>query len=102
MVKQSSLVKERKKIKIIVEIKFAHPQYVVTRSSKINISYQYVGKGVLAGVAQWIEYRLVNQRVTGSIASQGMCLGCGPVPSWGRVTGNDTLMFLSLSFSLPS
>ena len=32
----------------------------------------------LAAVAQWIEHRLENQRVTGSIPSQGTCLGCGP------------------------
>ena len=34
----------------------------------------------LAGVAQWIECRPVNQRVAGSIPSQGTCLGCGPGP----------------------
>ena len=31
-------------------------------------------------VAQWIECQPVNQRVTGSIPSQGTCLGCGPGP----------------------
>ena len=30
------------------------------------------------GVAQWIECWPVHQRVTGSIPSQGTCLGCGP------------------------
>ena len=34
--------------------------------------------GALAGVAQWIEHRPANQRVTISIPSQGTCLGCGP------------------------
>ena len=34
----------------------------------------------LAGVAQWIEHSPANQRVAGSIPSQGMCLGCGPGP----------------------
>ena len=34
----------------------------------------------LAGVAQWIEYQPANQRATGSIPSQGTCLGCGPGP----------------------
>ena len=33
-----------------------------------------------AGVAQWTEHQLANQRVTGSIPSQGTCLGCGPGP----------------------
>ena len=32
----------------------------------------------LAEVAQWIEYWPANQRVAGSIPSQGACLGCGP------------------------
>ena len=34
----------------------------------------------LAGVAQWIEHWPANQGVTGSIPSQGRCLGCGPGP----------------------
>ena len=50
----------------------------------------------LAGVAQWIERRPANQRVAGSIPSQGTCLGCGPAPQWGYVRDNHTLMFLSL------
>ena len=34
----------------------------------------------LAGVAQWTECWPENQRVLGSIPSQGACLGCGPGP----------------------
>ena len=37
----------------------------------------------LAGIAQWIECRTVNQRVASSIPSQGTCLGCGPGPQLG-------------------
>ena len=37
----------------------------------------------LAGVAQWIECWLVNQRVSGLIPSQDTCLGCGPGPQLG-------------------
>ena len=37
----------------------------------------------LAGVAQWIGRGPVNQRVAGSIPSQGTCLGCGPGPQKG-------------------
>ena len=40
----------------------------------------------LAGVAQWIERRPANQRVAGSIPSQGTCLGCGPGPQLGAVS----------------
>ena len=29
----------------------------------------------LAGVAWWLEHQLANQRVSGSIPSQGTCLG---------------------------
>ena len=32
----------------------------------------------LAGVIHWIEHRPMDQRVAGSIPSQGTCLGCGP------------------------
>ena len=54
-------------------------------------------------VAQWIEHQPANQRVTSSIPSQGTRLGCGPGPLWGawHTRGNHTLMFLSLSLSLP-
>ena len=37
----------------------------------------------LAHVALWIEHRLVNQKATSSIPSQGTCLGCGSGPRWG-------------------
>ena len=37
----------------------------------------------LAGVAQWIECWPTKQTVTGSIPSQGTCLGCGPGPQLG-------------------
>ena len=37
----------------------------------------------LAGIAQWIERRPANQKVSGSIPSQGTCLGCRPGPWWG-------------------
>ena len=39
----------------------------------------------LASVTQWIEHGPVNQRVTGSIPSQGTCLSCAPGPQWGGV-----------------
>ena len=37
----------------------------------------------LPGVAQWIERRPANQSITGSIPSQGTCLGCRPGPQQG-------------------
>ena len=38
------------------------------------------GDYALAGVAQWIECRPVNQGVAGLIPSEDICLGCGPGP----------------------
>ena len=63
-----------------------------------NLGQEESASFALAGVTQWIECRPVNQRVSGSIPSQGTCLGCG-------LRGNP-LMFLShidvsLPFSLP-
>ena len=55
----------------------------------------------LAGIALWIEHGPEKQRVTGVIPSQGTCLGVGQVPSRGRARSNHTLMFLTLSLSLP-
>ena len=37
-------------------------------------------KTAMAGVAQWIECWPTNQRVAGSVPSQGTCLGCGRGP----------------------
>ena len=54
----------------------------------------------LAGVAQWIEHWPVNRKVTGSIPSQGTGLLAGG-PSERQPCMSLTLMFLSLSFSLP-
>ena len=55
----------------------------------------------LAGVAQWIERRPVNQRVAGAIPSQGTCLGCGPGPQWGVCERQPHIdVFLPLFYSL--
>ena len=58
----------------------------------------------LAGVAQWTECGPVNQKVAGSVPSQGTCLGRRPgqVPNWGHMRGNHILIFLSLSISFSS
>ena len=58
-------------------------------------------KGSLAGVAQWIECRPANQRVSGLIPSQGTCLGCGPGPQWGMFK-RQHIDFLSVSFFFTS
>ena len=43
-------------------------------------AYLKINTWDLVGLAQWIDYWPANQRVTGSIPSQGTCLGCGPGP----------------------
>ena len=50
----------------------------------------------LAGVAQWIEHRPVNQGVTGSIPGSGASLGFGMGPQWGTCKGQ-----LHIDVSLP-
>ena len=55
----------------------------------------------LAGVAQWIELGPVNQRVAGSIPSQGMCLGCGPGPQLGACEGQPHIDVSLPLFLLP-
>ena len=54
----------------------------------------------LAGVAQWIECRAVNQRVAGLIPSQGTHLGCRP-GSQCRARERQPHIDVSLSLFLP-
>ena len=60
----------------------------------------------LAGWLSWLEHRPVQQRVVGSISSQGTCLGsrCDPRPGCVQEVTNKcfslTWMFLSLSLPL--
>ena len=54
----------------------------------------------LAGMAQWIERWPVNQRVTGSIPSQGPRLGCGPGP-WLGICERQPHTDVSLPLCLP-
>ena len=62
----------------------------------------------LAGVTQWVGCWPAKQKVTASNTGQGACLGCGFGPWSGHIREvtkgcfSHTLMFLSLSFSLPS
>ena len=54
----------------------------------------------LAGVAQWIECQLLNQRVTGLIPSQGTCLGCRLGPQLEACEGQPHIN-VSLPLLLP-
>ena len=74
-----------------------------------SLQISRTNQGALTGVVQWAERRPTNQKVTGSIASQGTRLGFRPSSHMGayeRQLINEcfslSLMFLSLSFSLPS
>ena len=75
-----------------------HPFTITSHQPKWPASLKLFA--ALAGIAQWIEHRPSNQRVTSLIPRQGSCLDCGPGPSRGHVRRNHTLMFLS-SPSLP-
>ena len=51
----------------------------IVLNPQINLHLKTIDSA-LAGVAQWIEHRAANQRVTGLIPRQGTCLGCRPGP----------------------
>ena len=48
--------------------------------SRHSMTFETTKSKPSSGVAKWIEGQPVNQRVAGSIPSQGTCLGCGPGP----------------------
>ena len=54
-----------------------------------------------SALAHWIECGPMNQRVTGSIPSQGTCLGHGPGPQQGACQRQPQVN-VSLPFSFPS
>ena len=63
----------------------------------------------LAGVDQWVEQQPENQKVTGSgsVPSQGTCLGCGPGPQLRGMEGATNRCFspsisASIALSLKS
>ena len=55
----------------------------------------------LAGMAQWIELGLWTKGSLVQFPFKAHAWVVGQVPNRGHVRGNHTLMFLSLSFSLP-
>ena len=61
--------------------KYCHEHFPIlfNVAQKYNfvVSVLKVHQMALAGVAQWTEHWPANQRVAGSIPSQGTCLGCG-------------------------
>ena len=56
----------------------------------------------LAGVAQWIELGLQTKELPVQSPVRAHARVAGQVPSGSHVRSNHTLIFLSLSFSLPS
>ena len=55
----------------------------------------------LAGVLQWVEHRLGTKGLPVQFPVRAHAWVVGQVPSGHHLRGNHTLMFLSLSFSLP-
>ena len=79
--------------------KYYHNKILMLKCRSLNIK---IKRKSLAGVAQWIECWLANQRVTGLIPSKSTCLGCRPGPLWGHTKGNHTLILSpSLFASFP-
>ena len=58
-------------------IQKAH-QGSVRKMRKNTKQWQIISLNAMSGIARWIKHRPENQRVAGSIPSQGRCLGCGP------------------------
>ena len=69
-------------------------RHMETRSKKDEID--------LPGIAHWLSGWPANQRVVGSIPSQGTCLDCGPGPQEGVCKRQPHIDVSLLSFSLPS
>ena len=59
-----------------------------------------MGYPVLDGVAQWIEHQPENLKISGSIPSQGTCLGGRPGPQLGRARGNQSMFLSHIDVSL--
>ena len=59
-------------------------------------------RAALAAAAQWIEHWPVSQRSPVQFPLRAHAWVAGQVPTQGHMRGTLTLMFLSLSFSLPS
>ena len=57
------------------------------------------GDPALVDVAQWIELWPTSQKVTGSILSQGTCLGSGPGPQLRACERQLTVSLTHLCFS---
>ena len=68
-------------------------------SSQNNFTHK-PAHAALAGMAQWTEFPPVNQKVAGSIPSQGTCLSCGPGPQLGACKRQPICVSLPL-FLLP-
>ena len=87
------IFKKKKKSQVHINLAISNLTYGIFYFFDFTLffPFPYIKKlsSALVGVAQWIEHGGMNQRVTGSIPSKGTCL-------------DHTLMFLSLSFSVPS
>ena len=81
--------------------------YYFPRTAETNLPHTHWLKTLLLGldgVAQWIECQSVNQKITGSVPSQGTCLGCGSGTRMRTREGqpiNASLLHQCSSLSLP-
>ena len=89
----------------ITEIMQLEIERRMKRKRKIQKFHCCVGswqlKWILAGVAQWLSTGLWNTWSLGQFSVRAHAWVADQVSSRGRVRGSHTVMFLSLSFSLP-
>ena len=84
-------------MELIVQPVFVHKLGSWHQSLGIDSQLLRIWHIALAGVAQWIEYGLQMKESLVRFPVGAHARVAGQVPSAGHVTGNHTLMFLSLS-----
>ena len=92
----------RRKYKLSIAL---HLGFGISPSCHFSVCEHFYKNVIIGPWPVWLSGlstgRPVNQRITGSIPVRAHAWVVGQVPNWRHVTGHHSLMFLSLSFSLP-
>ena len=83
-------------------LSYSRTSRICTPMMNLKMLFKKSLYSVLADVAQWIEPRLQTKGSLVWFPVRAHAWVVVQVPSGGHMWGNHTLMFLSLSFSLPS
>ena len=76
--------------------------FLETKKHDIKSTHLKIVDSALAGVAQLIEFGLQTTGLPVRFPVRARVWVAGQVPNGGHIRGSHTVMFLSLSFSLPS